>query len=42
MIYTTKKELAQAYCPNIDYTAALKKLNVYSNLKVYHPNHRLT
>ena len=49
MIYTTKKELAQAYCPDIDYTAALKKLNhwirtntVYSNLKVYHPNHRLT
>ena len=27
MIYTTKKELAQAYCPDIDYTAALKKLN---------------
>ena len=25
--YTTKKELAQAYCPDIDYTAALKKLN---------------
>ena len=25
MIYTTKKELAQAYCPDIDYTAALKK-----------------
>ena len=24
---TTKKELAQAYCPDIDYTAALKKLN---------------
>ena len=22
-----KKELAQAYCPDIDYTAALKKLN---------------
>ncbi len=28
MIYTTKKELAQAYCPDIDYTAALKKLQV--------------
>ena len=27
MIYTTKKELAMAYCPDIDYTAALKKLN---------------
>ena len=27
MIYTTKKELALAYCPDIDYTAALKKLN---------------
>ena len=27
MIYKTKKELAQAYCPDIDYTAALKKLN---------------
>ena len=27
MIYTTKKELAQAYCPDIDYTAALKKLS---------------
>ena len=27
MIYTTKKELAQAYCPDIDYTAALQKLN---------------
>ena len=27
MIYTTKKELAQACCPDIDYTAALKKLN---------------
>ena len=27
MIYTTKKELAHAYCPDIDYTAALKKLN---------------
>ena len=27
MIYTTKKELAQAYCPDIDHTAALKKLN---------------
>ena len=29
MIYTTKKELAQAYCPDIDYTAALKKLNYW-------------
>ena len=27
MIYTTKKELALAYCPDIDYTAALTKLN---------------
>ena len=27
MIYTTKKELAMAYCPDIDYSAALKKLN---------------
>ena len=27
MNYTTKKELAQAYCPDIAYTAALKKLN---------------
>ena len=27
MNYTTKKELALAYCPDIDYTAALKKLN---------------
>ena len=27
MIYTTKKELAQAYCPDIDYTADRKKLN---------------
>ena len=26
MIYTTKKELAMAYCPDIDYSAALKKL----------------
>ena len=24
---STKKELAMAYCPDIDYTAALKKLN---------------
>ena len=27
MNYSTKKELAMAYCPDIDYTAALKKLN---------------
>ena len=27
MIYTTKKELAQAYYHDIDYTAALKRLN---------------
>ena len=27
MIQTAKKELAQAYCPVIDHTAALKKLN---------------
>ena len=25
MNYSTKKELAMAYCPDIDYTAALKK-----------------
>ena len=27
MNYSTKKELAMAYSPDIDYTAALKKLN---------------
>ena len=27
MNYSTQQELALAYCPDIDYTAALKKLN---------------
>ena len=26
-LFNKKKELAMAYCPDIDYTAALKKLN---------------
>ena len=38
MNYSTKKELAMAYCPDIDYTAALKKLNqwIRNNTELSH------